>query len=191
VNIDIPGIDATEGVARYAHDVDIYLSILRSYAANTPALAARLRGATAETVQDYVIDAHGLKGSSGNVCAKQISAGAARLEAAARNGDSAVFLPLLETVLNDVDTLVADIRAWFEKYDENKPRQDAPDREILAKLKKSCEAYDISGIDEAMDELESATYDTGADLVAWLRERVDIMELDEVIERLENIASEI
>jgi hypothetical protein len=65
-----------------------------------------------------------------------------------------------------------------------KPRRAFPDREILARLKKCCEAYDISGIDEAIEELEGSSYDTGADLVAWLREKIDIMELDEIIGRL-------
>jgi HPt (histidine-containing phosphotransfer) domain-containing protein len=125
-----------------------------------------------------------LKGSSANICAKQIRAAAAELETAARNGDSAGFLQLIEPLLNDAGILIEKINAWFEKYDEDKPRRQAPDREILLKLKKSCEAYDISGIDEAIEELESATYETGVDLVKWLRDRIDIMELDEVIERL-------
>jgi hypothetical protein len=96
-----------------------------------------------------------------------------------------VYLELFEPLIKDVGTLIADIKAWFEKYDESKPRQEAPDRGILARLKKSCEAYDISGADEAMEELESARYDTGEELVAWLREKIDIMELDEIAVRLD------
>jgi hypothetical protein len=64
-----------------------------------------------------------------------------------------------------------------------------PDREILAKLRKGCEMYNIAIIDTAMDELESANYDTGTELVAWLREKTDMSMFDEIIERLaqENI----
>jgi len=169
--------------------MDIYLSILRSFADNTPDLINRLRGSDMEPLPERVIIAHSLKGSSANICAEQVRAVAAEMEQAARNGDSPGFLALLNPCIRDAERLVEDIKAWFEAYDagNEKPRRISPDQEVLKKLKECCEAYDMSGIDKAIEELEGSSYDTGADLVAWLREKIDIMEVDEIIERLSKL----
>ena len=185
-DVDIEGVDAQKGLYLYGGDMDIYLSILRSYAANAPDMLNKLRGAAMETLPDCVIVAHGLKGSSANICAEHVRSAAAGMEQAARDGDLPGFLALMDPCLKDVERLMENINAWFEIYDagNEKPRRAFPDREILARLKKCCEAYDISGIDEAIEELEGSNYDTGADLVTWLREKIDIMELDEIVGRL-------
>ena len=186
LTIEIPGIDAKKGIAQYGNDADIYLSVLRSYAANAPDILNKLRVVTAETIKDCVISAHGLKGMSGNICAEQIRALAAELETTARNGDLTGSIRLTGALLRATEHLTDNITAWFKTYDDKneKPRKSEPDRDILAKLMESCELYDMTGVDEAMDELEAANYDAGAELVKWLREKIDIMEFDEVIKRL-------
>ena len=186
MTINIPGVDAKKGLSLYGGDLDIYLSVLRSYASNTSETLIKLCGVTRETLPECVINAHGLKGTSANICAEQVRVAAAELESTARNGDLIKSLTLLEPLLKDAEYLVENINAWFEVYDgkNEKPRMKFPDRKILTELKQSCETYDISGIDKAMDELESMRYDMGSDLVAWLRGKIDIMELDEVIARL-------
>ena len=189
ISIEIQGIDAKKGLCLYGGDMGIYLSILRSFADNAPELMNRLRGADMEPLHERVIIAHSLKGSSANICAEHVRTVAAEMEHAARNGDSPGFLTLLEPCIKDTERLVENINAWFEEYDagNEKPRRISPDREILSRLKKCCEAYDMSGIDKAIEELECSSYDTGADLVAWLREKIDIMEVDEIIERLSKL----
>jgi hypothetical protein len=42
----------------------------------------------------------------------------------------------------------------------------------------------MSGINKAMSELGSADYEEGADLVAWLKEKISISEIDEAAARL-------
>jgi hypothetical protein len=56
---------------------------------------------------------------------------------------------------------------------------------VLADLKDACAQFDIDAIDTAMDELESYQYDEGADLVQWLRSQVDIVEFDQIVQRLD------
>ena len=187
--IEIPGVDAKAALARYRGDEEIYLHILRSYAASTPKLLDKLRKITAETLGDCTINAHGLKGSSANIGAEGIRAAAYELESASRGGDLETSARLAGPLIAGAETLVFDINAWLAVYDgqNQSERKSAPDPGVLAKLRESCEAYDMSGIDAAMDELEAAAYDAGGDLVAWLREKVDVMELDEVLERLSNL----
>jgi hypothetical protein len=42
----------------------------------------------------------------------------------------------------------------------------------------------MSGIDDAVAELDKYDYDEGADLIAWLKEKIVVSEIDEVAERL-------
>jgi len=45
----------------------------------------------------------------------------------------------------------------------------------------------MSGIDEAMAELDKNDYEEGADLVAWLKEKIDISEIDDAAARLAEV----
>ena len=114
--IDIPGIDAEDGMVRYGYDMEIYLSILRSFADNTPALLNKLRDVRQETLQDCGINAHGLKGSCANISAQQLSADAHALEIAAKNGDLERCLSLVGPLLKNTEFLVANINAWLEMH---------------------------------------------------------------------------
>ena len=185
ITIEIPGVDSRSGLARYNGDIDIYLSVMRSYANDAPSRLAKLRSATAETLPECLVTVHGLKGAAASICAENATA-AAQLEKIARNGDLAMFLENLGPFINDSERLSADIKAWLCEYDEKneKPRLHAPDRKTLEKLLQSCQAYEMSGIDEAMDELEGASYDTQTELITWLREKLDVMEIDEVVAQL-------
>ena len=188
IDINIPGLNAKEGISRYGGDSEIYIHVLRSFISNAPEVLDKLRNVKAESLKDNIINAHSLKGISANISAEQVRSQAAKMEAAARNGDFAAFFELSGPLIKDAEILLENIKSWFEQYDKanEKPRRKSPDKELLIKLRKSCEAYDMSGIDGAMDELESAGYETGADLIEWLREKIDMMELDEVIEKLKS-----
>ena len=133
---DIPGVNVEKGLALYGGDNDIFLSALRSFAANTPAVLDKLRDATAETLPGCVITAHGLKGSSASISAEGMRAAAAEMESMARNGDFAGFSTLRALFLKSAEQLVEDINVWFEAFDaeHEKPRRHAPSRETLAKL---------------------------------------------------------
>jgi len=116
IAIDIPGIDAEGGVARYGYDMEIYLSILRSFADNTPALLDKLRDVRQETLRDCGINAHGLKGSCASISAQQLSADAYELETAAKNGDLERCLSLVGPLLKNAELLVANINGWFDAH---------------------------------------------------------------------------
>jgi PAS domain S-box-containing protein len=185
----IPGVDTEKGISLYAGEMDIYLPLLRSYASNTPGILDKLRNVSPETLPDYVIAVHGLKGISASIGAQAIRDAALNLETISRAGDLGGVLALNDKLIKDTETLVANLKAWLERYDSRnaKPRLKAPDRELLEKLRQSCENYDMGGIDQAMSELESTNYEEGAELLAWLRERIDVSELAEAAERLRGI----
>jgi hypothetical protein len=85
-----------------------------------------------------------------------------------------------------LESLVIRVQDWLKELDKKnpKPRLACPDPLLLARLKKSCEAYDMDGIDEVMDILESASYDNDASLIIWLREKITELDFSEIAERL-------
>jgi chemotaxis protein histidine kinase CheA len=186
VSVDIPGVDTKKGIAFYGGDMNLYLPFLRSYASNTPNVLRRLAAVSKETLADYVIAVHGLKGTSAGIGAETIREAALNLEKMSRAGDLDGVLSQNGKLIKDTEIIVENINAWLEQYDaENaKPRLKAPSRELLAQLRQSCEKYDMIGIDRAMSELQMSEYEDDADLVMWLREKIAVSEIAEVAERL-------
>jgi PAS domain S-box-containing protein len=187
--IEIPGVDTKKGLSLYAGDMDIYLPLLRSYSFNTPVTLEKLRSVSSETLSDYVISVHGLKGTSAGIGAEVIRAQALELEQMSLAGDLQGVFSKNNKLIADTEVIVANIKAWLRDYEARnvKPKLKAPDKELLAKLRQCCENYDMSGIDAAMAELDKSDYEEGADFVAWLNEKIDISEIDNVAARLANI----
>jgi signal transduction histidine kinase/CheY-like chemotaxis protein len=184
--ISIAGVDTETGLSLYAGEMDIYLPLLRSYVSNTPVTLDKLRSVSEETLPEYVINVHGLKGTSASIGAEAVREAALNLETMSRAGDLNGVLARNDILIKDAENIVANIKLWLGKYDASnlKPRLQALPREVLTRLRQSCENYDMKGIDKAMSELESADYEQDADLIAWLKEKISVSEIAEVVQRL-------
>ena len=116
MQIIIPGIDA-EAVFSLYDDDEIYRTILRTFVARIPEVLDKIRNVSSETLPDYMIKIHALKGSGGSIGAKETMAAAADLEAMAKKGDLAGVLAGNEVFLERTGALVEDIRSWLEQFD--------------------------------------------------------------------------
>jgi signal transduction histidine kinase/DNA-binding NarL/FixJ family response regulator/HPt (histidine-containing phosphotransfer) domain-containing protein len=188
--IDIPGVDSGKALSLYTGDMGIYLPLLRSYITNTPVTLERLKSsATEENLPDYVIAVHGLKGTSAGIGAESIRTQALQLENLSRAGDLQGVLARNDKLIADTQVIIANVKAWLDKniIQEKKPRVKAPDKNLLVKLRKNCENYDMEGIEEVMAELENYEYEEDADLITWIREEIDVSKMGEVIKRLKEV----
>jgi PAS domain S-box-containing protein len=184
--IEIPGVNTEKGLSLYAGSKRVYLPLLRSYVSNTPGILDKLRSVSAESLPNYVISVHGMKGTSAGIGAEIVREAALELENISRAGDLQGVLAKNDKLIADAETLVSNIKAWLGKNDihEAKPRLKAPDKELLAKLRQGCESYDMESVDKAMAELEKNDYEENADLIPWLRGKIETSEFDEVAERI-------
>jgi len=184
--INIPGVDSERGLFLYGDDKKIYLSLLRSYVSFAPETLNKLRTVSKETLHDYVVSVHGLKSTNAGIGAEAIREQALVLENLSREGDIDKVLALNGKLIKDTETVVHNIKEWLARYDARnvKPLLKSPDRKVLERLRQYCEDFDMAGIDNAMSELESANYEEGAELVAWLREKVNISEITDVAEQI-------
>ena len=188
--IKILGIDKEKGLSLYGNDLELYLSVLRSYVANTPAVIDSLRHVTKEALSVYAANVHGLKGSSGSIGAEEVRMKAASLEVAAKAGNMTEVLAENEILIKDTVALVAAIQGWLDGREAPKPRLYTPDPVLLKSLRQCCEQFDMDGIDKIMEQLESARYDINNDLIVWLRGKVDISDFSAIVARIKEYEGE-
>ena len=103
---EVAGLNISEGIDRFG-DEEIYYEILGSFVRSTPAMLEQMREVTAETLADYAIVAHGIKGSSLSICADELGRCAEKLELAAKAGDYEYIRANNEDVIKLAQNLIA------------------------------------------------------------------------------------
>jgi signal transduction histidine kinase/CheY-like chemotaxis protein len=182
----VEGIDLAAGMERY-RDGSVYLEILRSYAASIPDLLDTLRSVSRDTLNSYAVTVHGIKGSSYQICAGNAGKEAEFLEMAAREKDWNAIEDRNDNFIKNIEKLLENLGRFLAELDEGncRPAAAKPDPALLEKLLEACKDYNIATMEEAVRELENYAYESGADLVSWLRTQLDNVEYDAIRERLE------
>ena len=186
----INGIDLLKGRERFTENQ--YLDVVRTYCKHIPSLLEKLNDFANgqfddETLSEYTITVHGLKGASFGVFADNIGNKAKELEEASRRKDieflkknTASFVKEAAMLLQSLEKLLADIA-------ENAPEKQkagSPDAALLSEFLEASRQYKSSLMEEIMEKLEEYQYETGTDLIQWLREQMDNLEYDAILERL-------
>jgi len=94
----------------------MYKMFLRSYAAKTPAVLDMIRNATWETLQEYAINVHGIKGASASVGVETIREAAYNLEMMAKAGDLRGVMADNENFIKSTEGIIATIKKWLEEH---------------------------------------------------------------------------
>jgi hypothetical protein len=185
----VNGLNIIGGVERFNGDEEVYINILHSYTVNTRGLLDSLEGDPEGRLKSYEITVHSIKGSSFGICADNVGRLAADLERAAKTCEmeyiykhNQVFLDVTRRLISDIEKMLASL-----DVDSEKEIIDKPDIITLKKLIIACDAYDMDRVDAAMDELTSYQYESDDGLVDWLRENVDMMNFDEIVEKLREV----
>ncbi|MDR2032791.1 MAG: response regulator [Azoarcus sp.] len=185
----IDGIDWAAGFERFGGDESIYISVIKSYRANTAHLLDRIREVSEQTLADYAITIHGIKGSSYGIEARDVGKKAEELEFAAKAGNiefvlrnNPSFIEAVEAFLSRLAALPGDTAPGSSE--KEKESRYAPDEALLIKMEEGAANFKIDILEETMDALEAFKYETQAELITWLREQVDQMEFAAIRERL-------
>ncbi|MDR1483161.1 MAG: response regulator [Synergistaceae bacterium] len=184
----VDGVNIEEGIRRFGGR-RAYMKVVRSYIDHTPALLDEMRTVTGESLERYAITVHGIKGATLGLCAKSVGEMAAELESAAKKRDFEFVAARNEVFLNAAESLISGFEALCESGGESKRdanTRSEPDQDLLADLLCACIRYDATAMEEIMSNLEKHRYESGEDLVKWLREQLDNLEYDSLRERLES-----
>jgi len=187
---DIDGIDLNKGQETFPNNK--YLDVLRAWCMHTPALLDKLRTLaggqfTDEDIGEYTIAVHGLKGSSYGICAGSVGKKAEDLEAASRRKDigfvkanNGILLDEAAALHQSLEKLLASVSG----RSMSKPPAKSPDPELLRQLLDACKQFKSSLMEETLEKIDKFQYESGGDLVQWLREQMDNLEYDAMEKRL-------
>jgi signal transduction histidine kinase/HPt (histidine-containing phosphotransfer) domain-containing protein len=114
-DIYIPGINTKLGLSYYEGDVEMFRDMLVSYAENIGVELALLKTVSEETLHDYAINVHTVKGSSAGIGAKNLSERAKTLEMLAKAGDLQGVLADNDGFLEEAEQLTKDINEFLAK----------------------------------------------------------------------------
>jgi CheY-like chemotaxis protein/anti-sigma regulatory factor (Ser/Thr protein kinase) len=183
---EIAGLDYDKGVQRFGGDEEVYIGVLRSFMTNTRNILDSVANVTENSLYDYEISVHSIKGSSSGICADAVSRLAADLERAAKAFEFGYIKKQNESFIKVVNKLIEEIKSLLDTYDSitKKPTKDKPDSAVLSDLVRACNAYDMDEVDAAMAKITSYQYEEDDDLVSWLCENVESMNFDEIVEKL-------
>jgi len=182
----VDGLNVRQGLKRFSGDNDAYFDVLRSFSKNTLPLLEVLKEVNENNLSDYTTTVHGIKGSSRSICADDIADMAEALENAAMTGNIRYIEAHNQGMIETTKKFITDITGMITEIenDNQKPKKDKPDKETLDRLSKACVNYEMNEVDAALEELEAYDYETGGYLVTWLRENVEKMNFDAIVEEL-------
>jgi signal transduction histidine kinase/DNA-binding response OmpR family regulator len=183
----VAGVDIEQGKERYNGET-AYLDILRSWCRHTPILLEKMKNPTKENLPEYTVTVHGLKGSSYGIIANEIGKKAQELEGFAKAGELAKIQAANDDFIKMTELLLAEIQKLLDKASAEKGAKKkipSPDPVLLANLLDAAKRYKSTIMEEILEYLESYDYESGGDLIPWLREQTDNLEYDAICERLE------
>jgi signal transduction histidine kinase/CheY-like chemotaxis protein len=189
-DVVIDGIDLKKGQETFPDNK--YLDVLRAWCMHTPALLEKLRNLangqfTDEDIGEYTIAVHGLKGSSYGICAQSVGKKAENLEAASRRKDIEFVKANNNILLEESEALHQNLEKLLSSAAENtkaKPGAKSLDPELLKQFLDACKQFKSSLMEEILDNIDKFQYESGGDLVQWLREQMDNLEYDAMEQRL-------
>ncbi|MDR0356370.1 MAG: response regulator [Deltaproteobacteria bacterium] len=191
----IDGLDITKGLSRFDNKPAVYLPLLKSFVRHTPGMLEDLKCPSEENLTDYAIKVHGFKGACAGICAHKVAALALAQEMAAKKPDlvsvkeqNEDFIAAAEILHREIVILLRNFQTGDDdKIKEIKP---SPDLTVLRGLVAACSSYKNSDIQKHLKNLETYDYSENGDLVKWLREQIDDIEYENVVERLNQFLSE-
>ncbi|MDR0435110.1 MAG: hypothetical protein LBH21_08700 [Gracilibacteraceae bacterium] len=187
LSADLPGMDLERGLRRFSGNAEIYARVLRAFVKSMPASLDKLSAVSAETLPDYAILVHGLKGGCYGVNADEAGKMAENLEIAGKKGDMDYVLnnngAFIQTVRDLLPRLEELLRA-LEGGEEAKAKLKAPDQTLLRDLLAASQKYDIDAMGSVLEKLGQYDYETETALVPWLKEQAGIFAYDVIAEKL-------
>jgi CheY-like chemotaxis protein len=186
----LEGIDFSSGLKRFDDNEETYLQIISSYLAQVQTSVRKIRKiGTAESLGDYRLMVHSLKSTSYTIGARHIGSMAEELEKAAFAGNMEYINDHSGALIESLEKLIPILKNFLDeiKNANQKPLREEPDPALLARLLTASANYDMEQMDAVMDKLEQYRYTSQADLINWLRKKLDKSELESIRERLSGL----
>jgi PAS domain S-box-containing protein len=195
---DFPMLDMESAVRNFV-DVSMFITILKRAILNLPPMLEEIKNPTAETLKNYAVKIHGLKGAIYGIYYKEGGDLAAALEKSANEGDLDAVLARNNNFITLMIGFIQTLRETLNIKDEagetartadTPPFLDRPDINLLVSLREAAEQYRMGEMREIMRSLEKHQYREHNDLILWLRGKVENLEYYDIVTRLASLEEE-
>jgi signal transduction histidine kinase/CheY-like chemotaxis protein len=194
----IEGLDIGRGVANTGGTEEGYRKVLYSFVWDAE---DRLKHISAfpdtDDLAAFIIHVHALKGAAGSIGAAELSADAARLEAAGRSGDMETIRGLLPSFREQLSVLAGKIGEALEKgngqgTDEGREGDAYQDKPALGEksgpLREALESINMTEIERLIAEMEKlAGNPKTRRIIARLSHHVLLCDYDEAVKTLDEL----
>jgi PAS domain S-box-containing protein len=190
-NAQIDGIDLGAGMRQFMGRTDVYLRVISTFVDTMPPMLDTLREPKGSSLQEYAVHVHGAKGSCYGIGAERVGKLAEALEIAAKTGnadqvyeDNGAFICEAEKLIGWLKELIEKANVIVSHQNEGGKMLSAPDRIMLLRMWTACLDYDIDEMQQVLEEMEGYRYESGGELIAWLREQLANFAYDELSDKL-------
>jgi len=114
--IGIPGVDEAIFNDLLDGDEDLFKTVLATFVDKTPGSLAKLTNPTKETLEDYRILVHAIKGACATICAEDLRKKAFDLETKAKAGDLAGVQAGNGDLIKDVEEIIEKSKVWLKSH---------------------------------------------------------------------------
>ncbi|MDR3139035.1 MAG: response regulator [Treponema sp.] len=183
----IAGLNTEAGIAGTGGSEDIYREILAVYCQDARDRFELLRRPPeAEQLPLFITSIHALKSASASIGAAELSAEAANLEAAGKQGDMAFITEHLGRFYENLKTLTEQIQAGLVPEDSGEIFR--PDEGVLLLLKAALDAKNIRAVDTLLGQLTESSRDEAArQAIAAISDLVLLSEFSQAADLVEDL----
>jgi HPt (histidine-containing phosphotransfer) domain-containing protein len=114
--IGIPGVDEAVFNDLLGGDEDLFMTVLTTFVEKMPVSLTKLANPTKETLEDYRIRVHAVKGACANICAEDLRKKAFDLEMKAKDGDLAGVQAGNGALIKEVEEMIEKSKNWLKNH---------------------------------------------------------------------------
>jgi PAS domain S-box-containing protein len=193
---DFPMLDMESAILNFV-DADVFVNILKKAILNLPEMLEEIKNPTVETLKEYAVKIHGLKGALYGIYYKEGGDRAAELEKCANEGDidtvfvrNNEFIALVTGFIQTVGETLNVKEAKTTQTTTGAPLSDRPDKNLLVSLREAAEQFRTGEMEEILKSLEKYQYRKHNDLILWLRGKIEKFEYYDIVARLAALEEE-
>jgi signal transduction histidine kinase/CheY-like chemotaxis protein/HPt (histidine-containing phosphotransfer) domain-containing protein len=199
---DIPGVDVKKGIAMTGGTEKGYRDVLAMLSKNVEErLPLFQTPPDSDALPMFIVQAHSLKSSTASIGAAEVSAGAARLEAAGRAGDLAFIREYLGDFFECLTALVKNIGIALQTAsgeDDAKGLPNGKNREtdvstvrLFRELAESLKSRKVPEIKRVLNALDRQTADSEVkEVLERLSDQVLMAEFDDAVKTVDELVAE-
>ncbi|MGN0292351.1 MAG: ATP-binding protein [Lachnospiraceae bacterium] len=192
----MPEIDCVEGIKNIGGNLEKYNELLRVYNLEMVQILEVLPDLADEDLEAFKIKVHGIKGSSRNIGAEQLSRDALQLEEWAKEGKKEEILGRLDDFLKELDVVMTRIDSYLKEVFESTQRDGdfLPELELTSvyAILRALSEFDMDEVEEELKELYKNRYtDDTEEVLEKLKRYVEALDYKNATALLEDYLEKI